>query len=80
MMSVTRDGERLPPIPEEQQTPTQKKAASALLSGSRRELRGAFIALLRSPGLLDRVHPLGEYLRFRGVMPRKLRELPIYLV
>ena len=76
-MSVAKQGERLPPIPEQEQTPAQKKSVTALVSGSRRDVRGPFIALLRSPALLDRVHPVGEYLRFRSVVPSKLRELAI---
>ena len=76
-MAVGRQGDRLPPIPEHEQTPTQKRSVAALVSGSRRDVRGSFIALLRSPALLDRLHPVGEYLRFRSIVPRKLRELAI---
>jgi 4-carboxymuconolactone decarboxylase len=76
-MGVSNAGERLPAIPVEQQSPAQKKAVAALLAGSRRDARGPFIPMLRSPELLDRAQRLGEYLRFRSVVPRKLRELAI---
>jgi 4-carboxymuconolactone decarboxylase len=79
-MSVGNQDDRLPPIPAIQQTPAQKKSTKALISGSRKNLRGPFIALLRSPGLLDRVHPIGEFLRFRSAIPVKLRELAILAV
>jgi len=76
-MSAKTLTERLPPIPEDKQTDAQKKATAALVSGSRKDVRGPFIALLRSPELLERAHAMGEYLRFRSVVPRKLRELAI---
>jgi 4-carboxymuconolactone decarboxylase len=76
-MSLGTQQDRLPPIAEAQQTPAQRKSVAAMVSGSRRDVRGPFIPLLRSPPLLDRVHPLGEYLRFRSVIPAKLRELAI---
>jgi 4-carboxymuconolactone decarboxylase len=72
-----RTGDRLPPIPEDQLTPAQKKVAKALLSGSRKAVRGPFIPLLRSPDLCDRTQKLGEYLRYRSIVPPKLRELAI---
>ncbi|HEX4376396.1 MAG TPA: carboxymuconolactone decarboxylase family protein [Steroidobacteraceae bacterium] len=76
-MSGATGRDRLPPIPDEEQTPAQKKSVNAIVSGSRRDVRGPFIPLLRSPALLDRVHPIGEYLRFRSVIPAELRELAI---
>jgi 4-carboxymuconolactone decarboxylase len=76
-MGVSHSGERLPAIPVDQQNQAQKKAVAALISGSRRDVRGPFIPMLRSPEMLDRAQRLGEYLRFRSVVPRKLRELAI---
>jgi 4-carboxymuconolactone decarboxylase len=76
-MSVGKSGERLPAIPEDKQNPAQKAVAAAMIAGSRRGVRGPFIAMLRSPELLDRAQRIGEYLRYRSVVPRKLRELAI---
>jgi 4-carboxymuconolactone decarboxylase len=76
-MSAGIPHDRMPPIPEDQQSPAQKKTVAALIAGSRRDVRGASIALLRSPGLLERAQQVGEFLRFRSVVPRKLRELAI---
>jgi 4-carboxymuconolactone decarboxylase len=76
-MTVTASGERLPAIPAEKQTPAQKRVVAAMLSGSRRDVRGPYIPMLRSPHMLDRAQRLGEYLRFRSVVPKKLRELAI---
>jgi 4-carboxymuconolactone decarboxylase len=75
-MGKTR-GDRLPPIPDDQLTAAQKKVVKAMLSGSRKAVRGPFIPLLRSPDLCDRTQKLGEYLRYRSVVPIKLRELAI---
>jgi 4-carboxymuconolactone decarboxylase len=69
--------ERLPALPDEKLTPAQRKIAKALLSGSRRSLRGAFVPMLRSPSLLEKAQRLGQYFRYRSVVPRKLRELAI---
>ena len=43
--------ERLPRIPQKHWTEEQKKVAAAIASGPRGEVRGPFLALLRSPGL-----------------------------
>jgi 4-carboxymuconolactone decarboxylase len=74
-MSTTVPPERLPRIPPEKMTEAQKKAAAELAAGPRGELRGPFIALLRSPGLLDPVQKVGEYLRFNCPLDRRVTEL-----
>ena len=55
----------------------QRQAAQALIAGPRKAVVGPFIALLRSPELLDRMQRVGEYLRFRNAIPQKLVELAI---
>ena len=52
----------------------QRKAAAALIAGPRKGVFGPFIALLRSPELMDRVQRVGEYLRFESRVPPKLGE------
>jgi 4-carboxymuconolactone decarboxylase len=69
--------ERLPPIPESQQSPAQRRVATALIAGPRGRLGGPFIALLRSPELCERTQRLGEYLRYASIVPPRLRELAI---
>ena len=76
-MTDSTRGDRLPAIPDDKQTPAQKKVVKALISGSRKGVRGPFIPMLRSPDLCDRAQKLGEYLRYRSVVPQKLRELAI---
>lgn len=58
-------------------TPAQQRAAEALVRGPRGAVFGPFVALLRSPELLDRAQQLGEYLRYDSALPPRLRELAI---
>lgn len=67
--------ERLPPVAPEAMTETQKKVAAEIASGPRGELRGPFIALLRSPELAGTVQKVGEYLRYRTPVQRRLAEM-----
>jgi 4-carboxymuconolactone decarboxylase len=53
----------------------QRAAAEALINGPRKGVYGPFLALLRSPQLLDRVAKMGEYLRFESVLDARIREL-----
>jgi 4-carboxymuconolactone decarboxylase len=73
-MSHPVSGERMPRIPPEKMTEAQKKAAAELAAGPRGELRGPFIALLRSPGLMAPLQKVGEYLRFQSPLDRRLAE------
>ncbi len=72
---MTIPPERLPAIPPAQYTDEQKKVAAAIASGPRGELRGPFLALLRSPGLAHTVQQVGEYLRFKCPLDRRIAEM-----
>jgi 4-carboxymuconolactone decarboxylase len=67
--------ERMPKIPDDKLTPAQKQAAAALAAGPRGEVKGPFVALLRSPDLMDRVQRVGEYIRFRCPFDKRINEL-----
>lgn len=69
--------DRLPPIPPEELSPAQRRAADALVRGPRGALFGPFVPMLRSPELLERAQRLGEYLRYRSALAPRLRELAI---
>ncbi len=71
--------ERLPKLAAEAYTPAQAKAAAALIATPRGEVRGPFVPLIRSPELLDRTQALGEYLRYRSLVPVRLREWAILI-
>lgn len=67
--------ERLPRIPPEAMTEAQKKVVAEIAAGPRGELRGPFIALLRSPELANAVQKVGEYLRFHCPLERRIAEM-----
>lgn len=71
--------DRMPPIPMENMTEAQKKAAADLIAGPRGALRGPFVPLMRSPEYMTRLQKTGEYLRFNSSLPTKLNEFAIIL-
>ena len=72
-------GDRFPPLTWQQLTPEQKTMVNDLLAGTRTSLNGPFNALLRSPEMGNLAQKLGEYLRFRTSLPRRLNEMAILL-
>jgi 4-carboxymuconolactone decarboxylase len=72
--------DRLPPIPPEQWTPTQRAAAEEIVRGPRGALVSPFVPLLRSPELMMHTQRLGEYLRYRSALGQRLSELAILVV
>ncbi|MBI4192567.1 MAG: carboxymuconolactone decarboxylase family protein [Betaproteobacteria bacterium] len=74
--------DRMPRIPPEKMSVAQQKAAAELAAGPRGAVnwpsgkpagwRGPFVAMMRSPELMDRTQKLGEYVRFHhcGLDPR----------
>ena len=74
------DVERMPPIAPGAMTEAQKKAAEALAAGPRGGVKGPFIALLRSPELMDRLQQVGEYLRFRSSLEPRISEFLMLIV
>jgi 4-carboxymuconolactone decarboxylase len=74
------DHDRMPPIPEAQQTPDQLAVTAELVSGPRGRLVGPFVPLMRSPELMRRVQKLGEFLRFESRLPEDVKELAILVV
>ena len=71
---------RMPEIPAEKLTPAQKKAAEEVMAARGGPLSGPFIALLRSPEVMLGAKGMGDYLRFKTVLPPKLREFVIVIV
>jgi 4-carboxymuconolactone decarboxylase len=65
---------RMPPLDPTQMTEEQKKAAEALTAGPRGGVKGPFIALLRSPQLMDRLQKVGEHLRFGSSLEPHISE------
>ncbi len=67
--------ERMSKIAPENMTEAQEKAAAEVASGPRGEVRGPFNVLLRSPELMSAVQKVGEYLRFRCQLDRRVAEM-----
>ena len=72
-------GDRFKPLTWEGLTAEQKTMVNDLLAGKRATLSGPFNVLLRSPEMGNLSQKLGEYLRFRSSVPRRLNEMAILL-
>ena len=72
--------ERMPPLDPAAMNEAQRKSAQALTAGPRGGVKGPFIALLRSPELMDRLQQVGEYLRFRSSLEPRISEFLMLVV
>src|ERR1700731_908807 len=71
--------DRMPEIPADKMTEAQKKAAEEFVAGRGTPVVGPFIPLLRSPEVMLRAKAMGDYLRFRSVLPPRLSEFAILI-
>ena len=71
--------DRMPEIPAEKMTEAQKKAAEEFAAGRGTQVFGPFIPLLRSPEVMLRAKAMGDYLRYKSVLPPKLNEFAILI-
>jgi 4-carboxymuconolactone decarboxylase len=71
--------ERLPPIPPERMTEAQKKAVEEFRAARNADVGGPFAPLLRSPEVMNRARAMGDYLRFKSVLPPRLSEFAILI-
>ncbi len=71
--------DRMPPIPAAQLTDIQKRAMSEFAAARGGEVSGPFVPLLRSPEVMNRARAMGDYLRFKSVLPPRLSEFLILL-
>jgi 4-carboxymuconolactone decarboxylase len=72
--------ERLGRIPDEHLTLEQRNAIATYTTARKEpDISGPWIPLLRSPEVLVRTQALGEYLRYRSVLPPPLSELIILI-
>ncbi|MEP7059047.1 MAG: carboxymuconolactone decarboxylase family protein [Caldimonas sp.] len=69
--------DRLPPIPPEQWTEEQRRHAKEITDGPRGALVSPFVPMLRSPELMAHAQRMGEYLRYRSAIGKRLSELAI---
>jgi 4-carboxymuconolactone decarboxylase len=71
--------DRMPPIAADKLTEAQKKAIEEFKAARSAEVTGPFIPLLRSPEVMSRARAMGDYVRFRSVLPPRLSEFVILL-
>lgn len=71
--------DRMPEIPADKMTEAQKKAAEEFVAERGTPVVGPFIPMLRSPEVMLRAKALGDYLRFRSVLPPRLSEFAILI-
>ena len=71
--------DRMPPIAADKLTDAQKKAIAEFKEARNADLSGPFVPLLRSPEVLSRARAMGDYLRFRSVLPPRLSEFVILM-
>ena len=60
-------------------TPDQKSAEEEFRSGRGHGLMGPFAVMLRSPEVMLRAKAMGDYLRFRNVLPKRVSEMVILI-
>jgi 4-carboxymuconolactone decarboxylase len=71
--------ERLAPLASAALTEDQQKAAEAFQEGRGYAVHGPFAVMLRSPEVMLRAKAMGDYLRFRNVLPRRVSEMVILI-
>jgi len=71
--------DRMPPIPADKLTDTQKKVSAEIIAGPRGALVGPFIPLLRSPEFMSRLQKVGEYLRYNTKLGANISEFVILI-
>ena len=67
--------QRFPELTPESMSAEQRAAAEGIIKGPRGGLRGPFNAWLRSPVFADRMQKVGEYLRFKCPLDRRIAEM-----
>jgi len=72
--------ERMPSLPLDTLSEAQRAAAQSLIDGPRGGVFGPFIPLLRSPGLMNHLQKVGEYLRFDSAVDTRIKEFVMLIV
>ena len=60
-------------------TAEQKKAVDEFKAARNADISGPFVPLLRSPEVMNRARAMGDYLRYKSVLPPRLSEFLIIL-
>jgi len=78
-MGIAMAQDRMPEIPANKMSEAQKKAAQEFAADRGTTVFGPFVPLLRSPEAMLRTMAMGDYLRFKNVLPPKLSEFIILI-
>ena len=70
---------RFPKLSVAEMNDAQRAVAEQISAGPRGEVRGPFIALLHHPALAARLQALGEELRWKSKLPKRLLELAVLI-
>ena len=71
---------RFKPLSPAQWNDAQRRLAETLTKGPRGAVRGPYVPLIYSPELAAHMLHLGDFIRFGGVLPPRLKEIVIYVV
>ena len=71
--------DRMPPIPKEQWTDAQARAAAEFVRMRGQEPFGPFALMLRSPDVMLRAGAMGDYMRYKTSLPPALNEMIILI-
>jgi 4-carboxymuconolactone decarboxylase len=71
--------DRMPEIPADKLTDTQREAAAEFAAGRGYAVRGPFAVMLRSPEVMLRAKAMGDYVRFKSTIPPRLNELALII-
>ena len=67
--------DRMPPIPADKMTETQKKAVAEIAAGPRGKVEGPYWPILRSPGFMHSVQKVGAYFRYDCPLDKRINEM-----
>jgi 4-carboxymuconolactone decarboxylase len=68
---------RFPKLSLPEMNDAQRAVAEQIMAGPRGEVRGPYIALMHHPALAARLQELGEQLRWKSKLPKRLLELAV---
>ena len=71
---------RFPTLAPGAMSAAQQEIARTLTAGPRGGVRGPYVPLIYSPELAERMRHLGDFIRFEGVLPPRLKEIVIFTV
>ena len=80
LLACARAEDRMPPLPLAKYSEVQRKALVEFAREGRQPLSGPFVPLLRSPELMLSAKSMGDYLRLRSPLPRRVGEMVVLLV